>query len=846
MQTNLQASAMGVAEAFSVLGVSPAADESTLRSAYREALLATHPDKGGDNARFNEVREAFDAIQRSNSALARSALPLKLPDEWTNDTYGDEGTGFFKRMLIGKDDSINIHDHFGGIEYNPFNFLVDVCCGKLIHFNAQHRYSLCKLNSVIKLVDSIVHHIDMSAQQAFQCGDLFGSKLPLTAFGEFAESMVEINFSCQKRLGKACLEIINAEGVIDRLLKDGHIVRDEDFECYRTKAVSMMDIERLIFNVMITVGVDPRKLTKKVTEDVTKLVGKEWKVEMEKAVGLSKEFKRGLWTAAERACGVRIDRSLFRELYTTKRIKVSKKLRLSFMSSEIRVIINSDKADGDRVDCLVGDPAEARVMKNNGYLFKAADRVYKDSTYVKNKKRAAEEELHRVEATSEIAAHMVKRAHNMRLWGDFQKENPLEVNLKLPVERDANMMDKLKKQFELIEDFCADDSCVGEYPVFAYANPLHALFQVLYGSLVRFTITDPLLLHRFLGMCIGLSLATPTAPDGWGHWMFLLQACAPPEAKTRLSAFDAWLKKPDSSLASEFQALARIRDCVVSRVSLSWSNTDEHPIFTGLGFGFVEAHTLAETVFDLDALKNKQFSTLGELVQIGLKEGSLPPSEREELEIPVCLSERIKLVYHARAALHAAMQKLCESHSYWELDENTIYEDMQERCWIPPSKVFANFSVVCSNNTISGSRNTEFVSESSRLLRANYRESIFDALLDRRDFNLQQLPYDCEDTDGESDDMESDMNSDDMDSEEQPKYAQSEEEPEDAQTEEQPEDAQTEEQPDDAQTEEQPEDAQTEEQPDDAVEESEDAVEESEEHPEETGGWVGWRALDEA
>lgn len=45
-----------------VLGVAVDASEAEIRRAYREALLRTHPDKGGDAEQFRRVQEAYEAL----------------------------------------------------------------------------------------------------------------------------------------------------------------------------------------------------------------------------------------------------------------------------------------------------------------------------------------------------------------------------------------------------------------------------------------------------------------------------------------------------------------------------------------------------------------------------------------------------------------------------------------------------------------------------------------------------------------------------------------------------------------------------------------------------------------
>ena len=47
---------------YEVLGVSPSAGQDELRRAYRRLLRQTHPDTGGDAARFVAVQTAWERI----------------------------------------------------------------------------------------------------------------------------------------------------------------------------------------------------------------------------------------------------------------------------------------------------------------------------------------------------------------------------------------------------------------------------------------------------------------------------------------------------------------------------------------------------------------------------------------------------------------------------------------------------------------------------------------------------------------------------------------------------------------------------------------------------------------
>lgn len=54
-----------VVAAFNTLGVSPTADDAAVRAAYRERIKAAHPDHGGDQETFEEIREAYTVAKES-------------------------------------------------------------------------------------------------------------------------------------------------------------------------------------------------------------------------------------------------------------------------------------------------------------------------------------------------------------------------------------------------------------------------------------------------------------------------------------------------------------------------------------------------------------------------------------------------------------------------------------------------------------------------------------------------------------------------------------------------------------------------------------------------------------
>jgi curved DNA-binding protein CbpA len=47
---------------YEVLGLTPDADESEVKKAYRKAAQSNHPDRGGDSERFHQIQLAYDVL----------------------------------------------------------------------------------------------------------------------------------------------------------------------------------------------------------------------------------------------------------------------------------------------------------------------------------------------------------------------------------------------------------------------------------------------------------------------------------------------------------------------------------------------------------------------------------------------------------------------------------------------------------------------------------------------------------------------------------------------------------------------------------------------------------------
>lgn len=50
---------------YEVLGVKKDASADELKKAFRRAAIEHHPDKGGDEAKFKEINEAYEVLKDS-------------------------------------------------------------------------------------------------------------------------------------------------------------------------------------------------------------------------------------------------------------------------------------------------------------------------------------------------------------------------------------------------------------------------------------------------------------------------------------------------------------------------------------------------------------------------------------------------------------------------------------------------------------------------------------------------------------------------------------------------------------------------------------------------------------
>jgi succinate dehydrogenase hydrophobic anchor subunit len=72
---------------YEILGVSQNATEDEIKSAFRELAVQKHPDKGGSNEEFIQLKTAYDTLK---NPLLRKDYDLKLKPESIDNTYNTQ------------------------------------------------------------------------------------------------------------------------------------------------------------------------------------------------------------------------------------------------------------------------------------------------------------------------------------------------------------------------------------------------------------------------------------------------------------------------------------------------------------------------------------------------------------------------------------------------------------------------------------------------------------------------------------------------------------------------------------------------------------------------------------
>jgi curved DNA-binding protein len=77
---------------FDILGIDKNADQDTIKKAYRKLAMQYHPDRGGDQHKFQEIQEAYDMLTDSDKRA-----------EWENKKYKTNKNPFDNFSFGGND-----------------------------------------------------------------------------------------------------------------------------------------------------------------------------------------------------------------------------------------------------------------------------------------------------------------------------------------------------------------------------------------------------------------------------------------------------------------------------------------------------------------------------------------------------------------------------------------------------------------------------------------------------------------------------------------------------------------------------------------------------------------------
>ena len=107
---------MTEAEAYKLLGLSPAADEQQIKRAYRQALRTAHPDAGGTDREFIAVRTAYHTLLRARAATPARAADASRPTTRQQATVRKHRSTTAKAQLQVVGSKLRTH------QYDPFSF----------------------------------------------------------------------------------------------------------------------------------------------------------------------------------------------------------------------------------------------------------------------------------------------------------------------------------------------------------------------------------------------------------------------------------------------------------------------------------------------------------------------------------------------------------------------------------------------------------------------------------------------------------------------------------------------------------------------------------------------------
>lgn len=96
---------------YNILGVAKNASADEIKTAFRKKAHEHHPDKGGDEAKFKEINEAYQVLGNNDKRQQYDQFGSAFQNGQAGGAYGGQGFGGFDGVNINMDD---LGDLFGG------------------------------------------------------------------------------------------------------------------------------------------------------------------------------------------------------------------------------------------------------------------------------------------------------------------------------------------------------------------------------------------------------------------------------------------------------------------------------------------------------------------------------------------------------------------------------------------------------------------------------------------------------------------------------------------------------------------------------------------------------------
>ena len=91
---------------YNILGIDPASSDDQIRTAYKKLAMQHHPDRGGDQTKFQEIQEAYSVLSDTHKRA-----------EWEHNRNFQQAGGFNFNFSFGDG---NLHDIFRQFHAGPF------------------------------------------------------------------------------------------------------------------------------------------------------------------------------------------------------------------------------------------------------------------------------------------------------------------------------------------------------------------------------------------------------------------------------------------------------------------------------------------------------------------------------------------------------------------------------------------------------------------------------------------------------------------------------------------------------------------------------------------------------